>query len=66
MSSGFPTRSDTSRDIQIHKIDGGLKLRIMKEERFYCLYSESKGADQLRGSAPLLSYVHVCKKQGFL
>ena len=65
MSFGFPTRSDTSRDVQIQKIDGGLKLRIMKVERFYCLCSESKGADQLRGSAPLISYINVCKRQDF-
>ena len=27
-SSGFPTRSDTNRAVQLHKMAGGLKFRI--------------------------------------
>ena len=47
MSSGFPTKSDTNRAAQPQEMARGLKFRINKEEGFYSMCSENKGADQL-------------------
>ena len=47
-SSGFPTRSDTKRSVQLQKAAGNLKFRIKEEEELFYRYSESKGADHLR------------------
>ena len=46
-SSGFPTRSDTTRPVQLQKMARGLKFWIQEEEELYCSCSENKGADQL-------------------
>ena len=35
--------------VQLQKMARGLKFRIKKVEGLYYLYSENKGADQLRG-----------------
>ena len=47
---------------------GGLKLRIYVEEGLYYLYSENKGADQLRSycAADLRLCFGICKKNVFL
>ena len=45
----FPTWSDTNRAVQPQKMARGLKFRTVKVEGLYSLYSENKGADQLRG-----------------
>ena len=59
----FPTWSDTNQAVQLHKMARGLKFRILKVGGLYYLFSENKGADQLRGSASLLSHM---QKVGFL
>ena len=48
--SGFPTRSDTNRAVEQQKMARRLKYQIKEVEGVICLYSETKGADQLRGS----------------
>ena len=48
-SSGFPTRSDTNRAVQLQKVARGLKFRIYKEKGLYYPCSENKDADQLCG-----------------
>ena len=45
----FPTWSGTNQAVQLQKMARGLKFRILKVEGLYYLYSENKGADQLRG-----------------
>ena len=44
----FPTRSDTNRPVLSQKRARSLKVQIYVEEELYYLYSENKGADQLR------------------
>ena len=63
--SGFPTRSDTNRAVQPQKMTRDLKSRVKKEEGLYCLCSETKGADQLRGFriADLRLCFRICKKR---
>ena len=65
--SGFPTRSHTNQAVQPHKMARGLKFRIYEVEELYYLYSENKGADQLRGyrEADLRLCFRVCKKPVF-
>ena len=46
-SSGFPTRSDTNRPVDLQKMARSLKFRIYEEEEMYYACSENKGADQL-------------------
>ena len=48
-SSGFPTRSDINRPVQLQTQARSLKFRIKVEEELYYPSSENKGADQLRG-----------------
>ena len=45
------------------KMARGLKFRIQKVEGLYYLFSENKGADQLRGygEADLRLCFHICK-----
>ena len=43
-SSGFPTRSDTNRFLQLEKI---ARCRIYEEEELFYPCCENKGADQL-------------------
>ena len=43
------TRSDSNQAVQPQKMARGLKFSIKKEEGLYYLFSENKGADQLRG-----------------
>ena len=64
-SSGFPTRSDTNRAVQSHKMVRGLKFQIKEVEGLYYPYSENKGADQLRGhrEAGLRLYFRICKNR---
>ena len=59
----FPTRSDTNQAVQLQKMARGLKFRIKKVEGLYDLYSENKGADQLRGyrEADLRLCFRICK-----
>ena len=54
LSSGFPTRSKPQ------KMAIGLKFQIKKEDGFYYLCSENKGAD-----AVLRLCFRVCKNQVF-
>ena len=66
-SSGFPTRSDTNWSVQPQKMAKGLKFRIQEVKGLYYLYSENKGADQLRGyrEAGLRLCFRICKKLVF-
>ena len=61
LSSGFPTRYDTNRNVQPQKIARGLKIRIEVVEGLYYLCSENKGADQL-----ICGLVFEYGKAGFL
>ena len=65
--SGFPTRSDTNRAVQSHKMARALKFRIQEVEGLYNLCSENKGADQLRGycEADLRLCLRISKKPVF-
>ena len=53
VSSGLPTRSDTNRAVQPHKLPHKMarsfNFRIKEVEALYYLCSENKGADQLCG-----------------
>ena len=59
----FPTWSDTNQAVRLHKMARGLKFQIKKVEGLYCLCSENKGADQLRGNreADLRLCFRICK-----
>ena len=61
---GFPTRTNTNRAVQPHKLAGGLKFRIWEVEGLYYPCSENKGAYQLRGSDLCLCF-RICKKTVF-
>ena len=52
--------------MQRQKIARGLKFRLWEVEGLYCLCSENKGADQLRGyrEADLRLCFRICKKPG--
>ena len=67
-SSGFPTRSDTNWAAQSLNMGSCLKFRIWQVEGLYYLYSENKGADQLRSycTADLRLCFRICKKPVFL
>ena len=43
LSSGFPTRSDTNRDVQQRKMTRYWNFRIEEVEVLYCLCSDKKG-----------------------
>ena len=62
-SSGFPTRSDTNWAVQPQNVARGLKFRILEVDGLYYLYSENKGADQLRiyCAADLRLCFRICK-----
>ena len=64
---GNPTRFDTNRAVQPHKVARSLKFRMSEVEGLYKLCSENKGADQLRGyrEADLSLCLHMTKA-GFL
>ena len=64
----FPTRSDTNRTAQPHKMARGLKFWIQKVEGLYYTCSENQAADQLRGyrEADLRLCFRICKKVVFL
>ena len=47
--SWLPTWSDTNHAVQVQKMARGLNFWIKKVEGLYYLFSENKGADQLRG-----------------
>ena len=47
MPSGFTTRSDTNRPVQLQKLARSLKIRIEEEEGLYYPSIENKGANQL-------------------
>ena len=53
-----PTRSDTNQAVQLQKMARGLKLCIEVEDGLYYLFSENKGADQLRGYRE--ADLHLC------
>ena len=59
----FLTRSVTNQAVQPQKVARDLKFRIWKVEGLYYLYSENKGADQLRGyrKADLRLCFRICK-----
>ena len=62
----FPTWLDTNQAVQLQKMARSLKFRILKVEGFYYLYSEKKGADQLRGYAKLICvFVFAYAKRWF-
>ena len=63
MNLGFPTRSDTSRAVQLLKMARCLKFWIKQVEGLYYLCIENKGADQLCGYST--ADLHLCKKQVF-
>ena len=64
---GFPIRSDTNQAVQPQKMAGSLKFWIKEVEGLYYLFSENKGADQLRGyrEADLRLCFRICKKPVF-
>ena len=64
-SSGFPTRSDTNRAVQLLNMARSLKFWIEKVEGLYYPCSENKGADQLRGyhEADLRLCFRICKSR---
>ena len=47
---GFKTRFDTNLPVQSQKKVRSLKFWLQVEEELYYLYSENKGADQLRST----------------
>ena len=53
LSSGYPTRSDRNRPMQLQEMARSLKFFILEEEELYFQYGENKGAYQL------LSYCKV-------
>ena len=57
----------THRAVQLQKIVRDLKFRIQIEEELQYLYSENKGADQLRSycAADLRLCFRICKKPVF-
>ena len=62
-------KGNTNRAVQPQKMmTRSFKFRIWKEEGLYYLCSESKGADQLRGSreADLRLCFRICKKPVFI
>ena len=65
--SGFPTRSNTNGAVQPQKMARGLKFQILEVEGLYYLYSENKGADQLRSycAADLRLCFCLCKNPVF-
>ena len=67
LSSGFLTRSDTNRAVQLLKMARGWKFRIQEVKGLHYLCSENKGADQLRGDreADLRLCFRICKKPVF-
>ena len=64
----FPTWSDKNQAVQSQKMTRGLKFRIKELEGLYYLFSENKGADQLRGyrEDDLRLCFRICKKPVFL
>ena len=64
---GYPTRSDTNRALQPHKMARGLKFRIYEVEGLYYPCSENKDADQLCGyrEADLRLCFRICKNPVF-
>ena len=65
LSLEFQTRSDTNQAVQPSKMAIGLKFWISKEEGFYYLYSEIKGADQMHSycAADLRLCFLICKSR---
>ena len=63
--SGFPTRSDTNRPVQLQRMARGLKFRIYEVEGLYYPSSENKGADQLcsYSAADLHLCLRICKSR---
>ena len=66
-SSGFPTRSDTKRAVQLLNMARGLKVWIYEVEGLYYPCSENKGADQLCGNrtTDLRLCFRICKNPVF-
>ena len=66
-ATGFSTRPDTNRAVQLQKMDKALKFRIKEGEGLYYPCSENKGADQLRGyrDGDLRLCFRICKKPVF-
>ena len=60
---GVSTWPDTNRAAQPQKMARDLKFQIKKEEGLHYLFSENKGADQLRGNheANLRLCFRICK-----
>ena len=65
LSSGFPARSDTNRDVLPQKMVRDRKFRIKREEELHYLCSENKGANQQLShcTADLRLCFRICKKQ---
>ena len=61
-SSGYPTRFDTNRPVQLQKMARSLKLWIEEEEELYSLCSENKGVDQLRSYCE--AHLRLCFRIG--
>ena len=49
LSLQFPSRSDTNRAVQPHKMARSLKFWIVDVDELYYFCSRNKGTDQLRG-----------------
>ena len=66
-SSGFSTRSDTNRAVQLQMIGRCLKFRILEEEGLYYLCSKKKALISCAVTAQLIcGFVFAYAKAGFL
>ena len=64
---GFPTRSDSNRPVQLHKMARSLEIQIMEDEEVCYPSSENKGADQLCSycTADLRLCFRICENPVF-
>ena len=65
LSSGFLTRSDTTRAVQQQKMVRGLKFRIQEVEGLYYHCSENKDVDQLVTTKLICVFVFEYAKSRF-
>ena len=63
MSSGFSTRVDTNRPVQLHKMARGFEISDNEFGELYHQCSENDGADYR--ASDLRLYFRICKIQVF-
>ena len=64
LSSGFPTRSDTNRAVQLQKMDRGLKFRILEVEG--CTIFVDKTNALIDTAQLVRAFVFAMQNVGFL